>query len=518
MNDNPLFPQPIPILGITGHIGSGKTMFMLRSCEPEQILVIDHEKSSVTYQEQIGFNRIDVSDIMFTKYGNKYPEMQIYLSLVEFIESLQPKQYKLIMIDPFNEIEESFHRYVSANPQLFNYTANQFNAMAGVKWGCVKQLIKRFLMLITQKCECFCFVNHLGEKFLKDGTGTGIMQPKGKNTLMEKATLYLELGRDENISFIPKARVLKSRLSMIPKDRTKPIIPLLPQNSIIENCTYDSIVQRMLNPEQFTDKIELPSEPPLLSDDERLILSVKLANINNEKTEEIEEETEQTKEVEEIQTETVVKEQIPKEPTLLDQLRNLACNGANWSLSDCLKTTLKQLPLMTEISSAINHPHYKNALNVIESGQIDSFDEQTLLSMFKAFEQAVFDYEVFKNNEIKEKTEHQEEPKEDILDEALNSKPTKTDNLNIEEAKEILQFDNKKAMWYDDMNLDPEIGATYRISDLRKKAKSSGWTIEQVDDEIRKVTGNYYKELTLLEAKYIKHHLAKSLFLTKTKE
>lgn len=207
----PLFKIPIPMIGLTGEIKSGKTLFALSICPGTETLVYDTETSSVSYQT--GHDRIDLTQQM----RGKKP-MEFFQWWLDHTRKLPTGKYRVIVIDTVSEIESGLVEYVDKNPQQFGYSAAQFAKADALKWGAVKDFWKSVLSELASKCEVIVFTSHMRDEF-KGGRPTDKRIPKGKETLMELASLYLELDRSPDKKGTeprePSAVVKKSRLAKL---------------------------------------------------------------------------------------------------------------------------------------------------------------------------------------------------------------------------------------------------------------------------------------------------------------
>ncbi len=219
----PLWPQPIPIIGGTGLVGSGKTRFGLSICPGPQTLVYDLEQSSASYT-YIGFERVDVQREMQKWCAAQNPPRKGYKAIdlwvwfKNHLDHLPANRYRVIMIDPVTDLESGLVDWVDANPGYFGHTAGQYASMSGIKWGDVKAYEKMALADICAKCETFYFTAHLGAVWGADKKPTGQMKAKGKESLLQLASLYLWFGREPNAQGVkpgaPAAMVMKGRLEV----------------------------------------------------------------------------------------------------------------------------------------------------------------------------------------------------------------------------------------------------------------------------------------------------------------
>ncbi len=178
----------------------------------------DLEQSCGSYS-YIGFERIDVQKEMHNKYPNGYKPMQLFEWWLAHIRAIPAGKYRVIMVDPVTDLERGLTDWVAANPKFFGHTDGQYASMSGIMWGDVKDYEKMVLADITARCETFYFTAHIGTEFDKTTKrATDRKKIKGKDTLMELASLYLWFNRDADANGVrpnaPAAAVLKGRLEV----------------------------------------------------------------------------------------------------------------------------------------------------------------------------------------------------------------------------------------------------------------------------------------------------------------
>jgi hypothetical protein len=213
----PLWPQPIEVLGLTGEFASGKTLFGLTIAPGPATLCYDNEKSSGTYLS-LGFERVDVPAELQKAHPAGYKPIDTFNWWIKHVRSVPTGKFRVILLDPVSEIESGLVDYVRTHPGDFGRTIAQYAKSAGLMWGDVKEFWKAILADLASRCETFAFTSHMANVWERDGP-TGKRKAKGKETLMELASLYLQLERKKdakgNMPAKPAAVVLKSRLSSI---------------------------------------------------------------------------------------------------------------------------------------------------------------------------------------------------------------------------------------------------------------------------------------------------------------
>ena len=276
----PLWPQPIEIIGLTGEYASGKTLFGL-TIDPKHTLVFDTEKSTGTYSG-LGFTRVDLPAEMQRAFPKGYKPIDTFQWWWNYVKALPPGKYRVIGLDTASEIESGLADWVSANPTYFGRTAAQYVKMSGVMWGDVKELWKAILSDLAARCETFYFTTHLTNVWAGDKPLPGKRKAKGKETLMELASLYLHMERKPdaqgNRPAKPAAIVLKTRLAhtVLRDDGEIQILPILPPR--LPAATPAAIRQYMNTPPDYSAlKPEEQAPEHAMTEDERALLALSTA-------------------------------------------------------------------------------------------------------------------------------------------------------------------------------------------------------------------------------------------------
>ena len=279
----PLWPRPIPVIGVTGEYASGKTLFGLSVCPGPGTLVYDTEKSSESY-EALGFDRVDVPAEMLRLHPRGYKPIDTFKWWRDHVRKISPGKYRVIVLDTVSEIESGLADYVLANPQEFGKTPGQYAKASALMWGDVKEYWKAVLSDLTSRCETFVFVAHTRTVWAGN-TPTAKRAPKGKETLEELASLYLWMERKAdakgNVPPVPSAVVRKSRLAHTGVVNGKlQIIPILPPR--LPEATPDAIRRYQLEPPDYA-KLSKDERAPeqVMTDDERA--AVRLATAEAER-------------------------------------------------------------------------------------------------------------------------------------------------------------------------------------------------------------------------------------------
>lgn len=288
----------IPILGVCGEFGSGKTLFALTIApgnHPEghayagqsRTLVIDLEKSSETYEGgALGFERIDLPALLMKEQKEIYKPIDLYNRFLKIIDSVPDGRYDVIITDPITDIDTGLADYIRENHAKFGLTSNQLTKMPNLMWGVLKEHWNKVLLQIAQKCQTFVFVAHMGDEYCgKEKSGKRI--PKGKETLGKLATLYLQMMRTitkkngvvEKFA-IPCARITmdKGRLCDTTISETGEVVirELLPPG--IKDCTPNRIRELIRKP--FAKRTVFPEDT--MSDETRLMVELQIEQAKNE--------------------------------------------------------------------------------------------------------------------------------------------------------------------------------------------------------------------------------------------
>ena len=265
----------IEVIGVCGEYQSGKTLFAL-CADPAGTIYYDFEKSGGTYAGLNVASRIDVPAELQRLHPKGYKPIDAFVWWRDQIRSLKAGQYTVVAVDPISDIEQGLVEWVRANPEHFGHTANQYANASGLMWSDVKSYWKMLLVDLTSRCKTFIFTSHMRYAW-KGSSPTSRREPKGKETLMELASLYLLLERkpDKNgkVAAKPSAVVLKSRLASVKTSAAGEveIVPTLPPRLPI--ATSAEIRKYISAPPDYKKlkRAELYVEPEM-SEDEKLLL------------------------------------------------------------------------------------------------------------------------------------------------------------------------------------------------------------------------------------------------------
>jgi hypothetical protein len=267
----------IPMLGVTGEIGTGKTKFLLSIAPPDRTIIYDTEMSSAdtkAYMER-GLMRIDVAKEMYKLHPNGYTEKELFVWWLGHVRSLEPGRYDVICVDVANDLETGLTDWFADTQHgRFHYaSAHSFRSMKGVFFGYLKAEWKKIKLDIAQRCQTFAFANHMRDEYEGDKR-TGNREAKGKDTFFMLSALYLQMDFKPNDP-APVAEVLKGRLDDTAWDENGIALPIsiIKKGMTIAPATPNKIREYIQNPVGARELTE--QEQPrveVLTPDQRLKL------------------------------------------------------------------------------------------------------------------------------------------------------------------------------------------------------------------------------------------------------
>ena len=267
----------IEVIGCSGEYQSGKTILVV-TIDPQNTKLYDFEKSAGTYSSLGIKERIDVPQVLTAKFaGKEYRPLDVFRWWREDVLATPPGEFTVIATDPISDIEQGLVDYVASQYAAYGFSSEKaFTSTGGIFWSNVKAYWKTVLVDLATRCQTFAFTTHMRQVW-SGGKPSSRREPKGKDTLMELASLYLLLDRkpDEKgkVPAKPNATVLKSRLAKFVDGE---IVPVLPPR--IKEATPKKIREYIAKPPDYSKlkKDELIPEEKL-SDDEKLELQAQIA-------------------------------------------------------------------------------------------------------------------------------------------------------------------------------------------------------------------------------------------------
>lgn len=276
-------PLKIPVIGLCGAKGSGKTLAGLL-LDPENTVVIDVEDSSVTYNVPIK-RRASLYDEAGTKSKNGIPTpLECWEWFASEVETLE---CRVLFVDPITDLQAGLVEWVKANPEKFGRSKAQYEKASGLLWADVKSYLKMFLGRLSRRVEAFVFTAHMGSVWSGGSPVAGKQKAKGVDTFYELASLYLYLQRDADpktgkVPKLPVASITpplgKSRLAHMMKaaDGTYEAVPILPPR--MKDFDWNLLRKYVANPPDYAKlaKDQL-AESNELTDDEKLLIRADIA-------------------------------------------------------------------------------------------------------------------------------------------------------------------------------------------------------------------------------------------------
>ena len=244
----------IPVIGITGGHGSGKTTFAL-SIFPKGTLCCDLECGAIGW-EHTGLERIDFASVLLKQYPNGAMPRQLFQLWLESMRAIPAGKYAVIVTDPADRLETGLVDYIKHKHSDYGFKSPEtFAATGGVMQSYCNSFWEQTLLEVASRCECFCFCNHTKQGWNESlRKSTGPLIPRGRGAFYQLASLYLFLDRepraDGTAPKAPSARVLEDRLCHKSlNDGVLTIQPYLPVRLPV--ATPNTIRHYILNPANY---------------------------------------------------------------------------------------------------------------------------------------------------------------------------------------------------------------------------------------------------------------------------
>jgi len=200
--DRPLFgllpdgtPLQVPVIGICGPKGAGKTLLGLSLC-PEETIEIGVEDSGVTYNLPLKRRYSMYKEVTGKDNGIPKP-IECWEWFAGIVDKIAKGELKcrVLFIDPISDIQSGLVEWVRANADKFGRSQAQYEKASGLLWSDVKSHAKMLLGKLSSKCTLI-FTVHMGSVWSGGAPVTGKTKAKGIDTFYELASLYVYLTRE----------------------------------------------------------------------------------------------------------------------------------------------------------------------------------------------------------------------------------------------------------------------------------------------------------------------------------
>lgn len=283
----PLWPNGvvIPVIGVTGALGTGKTLFAA-TIAPLRTIYIDIEKSALTYR-QLGFEHVDLIQDLTNENPRGYTSFQLFNAWYEIIKSIDPGQYDVVVTDPISDIESGMVDFVKGRATRYGYKSPEsFAKSKGIFWNIVRDEYKRIIAMITAKCQTFVYTTHM-KTVWKNGEPTKDRMAKGKTTLREMTTLSLEMHRDVKCAGgVPSAVVDRDRIASFTTGEDGVVTPHTVMPGRMPVATPEALRKYILQPTDLSNPSDGEVAPEqIMSKEELLLIEARIADNNREAAE-----------------------------------------------------------------------------------------------------------------------------------------------------------------------------------------------------------------------------------------
>lgn len=272
----------VPIIGLCGGYGSGKTLAGLTIC-PEETIEIGVEDSGVTYNLPLK-HRFSMYKEVTGKDKVTPKPIECWEWFTGILEKIAKDELKcrVLFVDPITDIQGGLVDWVKDHAADFKKSSAQYEKASGLLWADVKSHAKMLLGRVSSKCT-LVFTAHMGSVWSGGAPVTGKQKAKGIETFKELASLYVFLTRevDPKTGLQPeqpighicpphgKSRLAHMTLNPATGDwESKAILP--PR---IEPFTWQKLRAYVQTPPNYAKlKASEKAEIERLSDDDKLLL------------------------------------------------------------------------------------------------------------------------------------------------------------------------------------------------------------------------------------------------------
>ena len=185
----------VPIIGLCGGYGSGKTLAGLTIC-PEETIEIGVEDSGVTYNLPLK-HRFSMYKEVTGKNGVTPKPIECWEWFASILEDIakDKRKCRVLFVDPITDIQGGLVDWVKDHAADFKKSSAQYEKASGLLWADVKSHAKMLLGRVSSKCT-LVFTAHMGSVWSGGAPVTGKQKAKGIDTFKELASLYVFLTRE----------------------------------------------------------------------------------------------------------------------------------------------------------------------------------------------------------------------------------------------------------------------------------------------------------------------------------
>lgn len=185
----------IPIIGLCGGYGSGKTLAGLTIC-PEETIEIGVEDSGVTYNLPLKKRFSMYKEVTGRDKVTPKP-IECWEWFAGILEKIAKDELKcrVLFVDPITDIQGGLVDWVKDHAADFKKSSAQYEKASGLLWADVKSHAKMLLGRVSSKCT-LVFTAHMGSVWQGGAPVTGKQKAKGIDTFKELASLYVFLTRE----------------------------------------------------------------------------------------------------------------------------------------------------------------------------------------------------------------------------------------------------------------------------------------------------------------------------------
>ena len=230
-----MWSNSIPIIGVTGETGTGKTIFGLSICPGPRTLYIDLDVSGYDV-----INCINLVKGATAQFPTGWNQKQLFALYEQCCHEIEVGQYDVIFVDNLPSIESGLTDTVADDYVRYGFGSRaKFTSAGGIFWKTVEIVHATLVKELASKCQTLVYSCPTKMEWRGNAPVAGSTVPQGKPILFELSSLFLHLYREQKEGVAPRAKVLKSRSRLQVADGKVDVIPLLPET--IDPCTIEHL-------------------------------------------------------------------------------------------------------------------------------------------------------------------------------------------------------------------------------------------------------------------------------------